>query len=185
LRSNLDPKSRLIDGNAVFKKSVDPTFLAQMCKTHEPFVAVLTCSDARVDPAKIFNLSLGDAFVVRVAGNVGSDSAVIGSLEYAVEHLGVKTVVVLGHTDCGAIKVTMDGAEPGNLGSAVKDIDSARAKLECLDAKDPDKVSEANVKLQLRMLVDRSCIMREAANDGSLSILGAMFDISTGAVRFI
>jgi carbonic anhydrase len=185
VRSNLDPKSRLIDGNAMFKKAVDPIFLAQMCKTHKPFVAVLTCSDARVDPAKIFNLSLGDAFVVRVAGNVGADCSVIGSLEYAVEHLKVKTVVVLGHTGCGAVKAAMEAAEPGNLEPVVRDIDSARAKLECLDAKDPDKVSEANVRLQLRMLVDRSCILREAANDGSLSILGAMFDISTGVVRFI
>ncbi len=185
MRSNLDPKARLMDGNAMFKKTVDPVFMAQMCKTHKPFVAVLTCSDARVDPAKIFNLSLGDAFVVRVAGNVGADDSVIGSLEYAVEHLNVKTLVVLGHTCCGAVKATMDEVDPGNLGQVVKDIESARGKLECLDAKDPDKVSEANVRLQLRMLVDRSCVLRDAMNDGSLSILGAMFDISTGVVRFI
>jgi carbonic anhydrase len=101
MRENLDPKARLVDGNAAFRRMTDSAFLARLIESHEPFIAILTCSDARVDPAKAFNLSLGDAFVVRTAGNTASDPCVIGSLEYAVDCLEVKALLVLGHTDCG------------------------------------------------------------------------------------
>jgi carbonic anhydrase len=79
----MDQKKRLVDGNATFRKTSDPAFLAELSKGQQPFVAILTCSDSRVVPERIFNLNLGDAFVVRVAGNSVADPGALGSLEYA------------------------------------------------------------------------------------------------------
>jgi len=176
---------RLADGNELFRKTLDPILLRRLSERHEPLVAILSCSDARVDPAKAFNLSLGSAFVVRSTGNSAADPSVLGSLEYAVSHLGVKAVVVLGHTDCGAVKQSFDCTGCGPLEVVLKDMEAAKSTLQGLDAKDVVKVAEANVRLQLRRLVDNSSAIRHEANEGRLLLLGAMMDLSTGVVRFI
>ena len=95
---------------------------SELVKGQHPVAAVIGCADSRVAPELLFDQGLGDLFVVRVAGNV-AEPGVIGSVEYAAEHLGTPLVVVLGHEGCGAVKSTLDGAgEDGNLGSLVKDI---------------------------------------------------------------
>ena len=185
MRENLDSKTRLMDGNAMFRRLTDSALLARLSKSHEPFIAILTCSDARVDPAKAFNLSLGDAFVVRTAGNTVTDPSVIGSLEYAVDCLEVKAIMVLGHTECGAIKSSYECTEPGNLDGVLRDIESAKSKLSCAESKDPALVAESNVRMQLRKLEDTSTIIRDAVARGKLTMYGAVLDIGTGAVRFI
>ena len=185
MRENLNPKTRLIDGNSVFRRNIDSSLLSRLTMSHEPFIAILTCSDARVDPAKMFNLSLGDAFIVRTAGNTACDPCVVGSIEYAVEYLEVKAIMVLGHTDCGAIKSTYECKEPGNLKGAVNDIECAKSKLSCVDAKDPSLVAESNVRLQLRKLEDTSVVIRNAVASGKLEMYGAVLDLATGAVKFI
>jgi len=176
---------RLMDGNELFRKALDPILLRKLAARHEPLVAILSCSDARVDPAKAFNLALGSAFVVRSAGNSAADPSILGSLEYAASHLGAKAIVVLGHTDCGAVKQSFDctGCEP--LQVVMKDIEAAKSTLQGLDAKDTVKVAEANVRLQLRRLSDNSSVIRHEVNEGKLLLLGAMMDLSTGAVWFI
>ncbi|MCU0859652.1 MAG: carbonic anhydrase [Thermoplasmata archaeon] len=162
-----------------------PTILANLAKGQEPFVAILTCSDSRVSPCKIFNLSLGEAFVVRVAGNCATDLAVLGSLEYAVSHLKVKAIVVMGHSDCGAVKASLGCEDRGNLESVMKDLECARSKLPCQRQKDPDAIAEINVMMQMRRLQDFSPAIRSAVQSNKLEIIGAVFDIATGNVRFL
>lgn len=188
MSSNSDPKSRLTEGNLRFSKSVDHTHMAQLAKKQEPFVAILACSDSRVDPVKIFNQSLGDAFVVRVSGNTASDPSLVGSLEYAVKHLNVRALLVLGHTDCGAAKLAIEGSEgteAGNLHNVVWSMHNAMVKLPNGKDRDPAAVAEMNVKLQLRMLFDGSSVIRDAATHDRLMLLGAVFEIDSGLVRFI
>ena len=185
MRSKMDPKTRLADGNAMFRRTMDPSLLSRLAKAHEPFVAIVTCSDARVDPAKVFNLSLGDAFVVRTAGNTISDPTVIGSIEYAVKCLEVKAVVIMGHTDCGAVKATYSCREPDNLDNALGEIECAKSKLDESKARDASVVAEQNVRMQLRKLEDTSTVVRSAVSKGKLEMIGAMLDLETGTVRFI
>jgi carbonic anhydrase len=180
-----DVMRRLLDGNRVFSRAADPCMLAQLSKKQEPFVAILACSDSRVDPEKVFNLSLGSAFVVRTAGNCASDPTVLGSLEYAAAHLDVKAIVVMGHTGCGAVKATCDCCDIDNLGGVVADIESARSALKGLDARDLDKVAECNVRVQMRRLVNGSAVIGDAVKKGRISVYGAMFDIPTGTVKFV
>jgi len=162
--------------------------MTQLATKQAPFVAILACSDARSDPVKIFNLSLGDAFIVRVAGNTASDPSVVGSLEYAVKHLNVRALLVLGHSDCGAAKLAIEGSEgteAGNLHSVVWSMHNAMVKLPNGKERDPAAVAEMNVRLQLRLLYDGSSIIRDAVTHERLTLFGAMFDIETGQVKFI
>jgi carbonic anhydrase len=184
LESGSDRRGRLAEGNAAFRKATDQTLFANLSKGQHPSFAILSCSDSRVVPEKLFNLSLGDAFVVRVAGNSAADSSVLGSLEYAVEHLHVRELVVLGHTGCGAVKLAMEGASPGSLGSVIRDLERAKSKVPVEFENDPDAVAESNVKLQLRLLEDNSHVIRSAVEKGELVLHGAMYDIRTGTVRF-
>jgi carbonic anhydrase len=185
LREDIDPKTRLVDGNATFRRVTDPAVLSHLSKSHEPFVAILTCSDARIDPAKVFSLSLGDAFVVRTAGNTATDQCVVGSLEYAVKHLRVKALLVLGHTGCGVIKATYDCCEPGNLEGVLREIESAKSRLEVSESKDPTAVAVTNVRMVLRKLSDTSVIIRDAVAQDGLEMFGAVLDIEDGTVEFI
>ncbi len=183
---NNDVKSRLEIGNEKFRASTDPVVLVRLAENGQaPFVAILTCSDSRVVPEKLFNLSLGDAFVVRTAGNSASDSTVCGSLEYAVGRLNVKALLVLGHTCCGAVRAVLDGYTTECLSSTIRDIERARSRLSGEDANDPDAISEANVRMQLRLLEDNCPAVRQAVRDGKLRLLGAMYDLSNGSVRFL
>ena len=175
----------MADGNAMFLKSVSPTVLANLAKGQRPFVAILTCSDSRVSPVSIFNLSLGEAFVVRVAGYCAADPTVLGSLEYAVSHLEVGAILVLGHTDCGAVKASCSCEDHGNLEPVMRDIERARSRLPVEKARDNGSVEESNVLVQIRRLKDLSPIIRDASESGKLEIIGAMFDIASGKVRFV
>ncbi len=176
---------RLVDGNANFRKLMDPSFLVRLSKGQQPFVAILSCSDSRVVPEKIFNLSIGDAFVVRVAGNSAADPTVMGSLEYAVEHLHVKSIVVLGHTGCGAVKVALEGQGPQKLQRVIADIEKARYKTPTDQQQNGDAVAESNVKLQKWAIENNSAVIGRKVMEGNLSIHGAMYDLATGNVKFI
>ncbi|MDH3365559.1 MAG: hypothetical protein OEM29_06125 [Thermoplasmata archaeon] len=185
MREGIDPKTRLVDGNATFRRTTDPTVLRRLSKSHEPFVAILTCSDARIEPTKVFSLSLGDAFVVRTAGNTATDPCVIGSLEYAVKHLQVKALLVLGHTGCGTIKATYDCCELSNLECVLREIESAKSRLGVSESKDPTAVAVINVRMQLRKIIDTSLIIREAVTQDRLEVFGAVLNIENGAVEFV
>lgn len=147
-----------------------------------PSVGVLSCADSRVPVEVVFDQGIGDLFVVRVAGN-GEGETAAGTFEYGVAALGVHTILVLGHTKCGAIDAAVAGkALPGNMGSFIAPLMPAVAGKSSTDL---TAASEANARWQAGQLLKRSEILRKAVEDGSLSMLVGMYDVDTGVVRFL
>lgn len=152
-----------------------------------PSVGVLTCADSRTPPELIFDQGIGSLFVVRIAGNFQNDVG-IGTFEYGVAALSVHTIVVLGHTKCGAVTATVAGKElPGKMNSFVNAIKPALASApKGADGKISTTDAEiANVRWQAKELVQRSEILSAAVKDGKLRVVGAMYDVETGVVRFL
>jgi carbonic anhydrase len=146
---------------------------------HRPRVAVLACSDARVPPSVVFGRPAGELFVVRIAGNTASATAV-ASLEYAVGHLDVDLVVVLGHTACGAVAAAIDGSCAGPLAPVVAPICSVVAEH---PEADPTEVSHLNVAATMDALVASSAVIADAVAAGRLTIRGAVYDLASGRLR--
>jgi carbonic anhydrase len=155
-----------------------------------PLAAVLTCSDSRVPPEIIFDQGIGDLFVVRVAGNVSATDEV-GSIEYAVEHLGTPVVVVLGHTQCGAVGAVLDGAKlPPNIANLVEPIKPAVDKAREANpqaAKDVllKAAITANVWQALEDMLRLSPIIREKVRDSQVKLVGALYDLDSGQVQWL
>lgn len=140
----------------------------------KPQMAILTCSDSRVIPEYIFQREIGDIFTVRVAGNVALDCCVLSSLEYAVIHLKIKLLIIMGHTKCGAINATEKTDEHNEL------FDEIRKSF----TKDKNHVI-SNIKYQLEMLPKRSKIISNAMKKDELKIIGAVYILENGLVEFI
>jgi len=152
-----------------------------------PSVGVLSCADSRIPVEMIFDQSVGDLFVVRVAGNYQSPDAA-GTFEFGVEALGVHTLLVLGHTKCGAVNAALDGANPpGNMPVFIRAIRPAlEAHTGGVSAiKSQTEAVEINVRWQLQQLLARSEILRKAKEEGRLQILLGVYDVTTGTVRFL
>ena len=152
-----------------------------------PFAVVLSCMDSRVPVEPVFDQSIGDLFSIRVAGNVVNVDN-LGSLEYAAKVIGVKTIVVLGHTSCGAIKGAIDNVKLGNLTELVAKIQPAIAASGPGTSKDyayVDKVGEANVRLAMKEIRADSPVLKEMLDAGAVGMVGAMYDLGTGAVTFL
>ena len=147
-------------------------------QAHHPSVAVLACSDARVPPSVVFDQPAGELFVVRLAGNTASPSAV-ASLEYAVDHLGVELIVVLGHTHCGAVAAAVDGACDGSLSAVVAPICSVAERAGCTD---PEMLSRLNVASTMRDIATSSPAIGPALQDGRVVIRGAVYDMVAGDI---
>jgi carbonic anhydrase len=159
-----------------------------------PIAAVLGCSDSRVPVETVFDQGVGDLFVIRVAGNV-VDATQMGSVEFAVEQLGTRLVVVLGHTGCGAVQATLDALErpgnvpPGNLRSIV---DRIRPAVEGLLAAEPGRdraarsrdAVRANVRAAVAALRDGSEILARRIRQDGLLIVGAVYALESGEVEF-
>jgi len=181
---------RLRAGNARFvadqplPRPLYPDQRRKLADGQKPFAVVLTCADSRVAPELIFNQQLGDLFVVRVAGNV-ADPVVLGSIEYAVEHLGCKLVVVMGHTQCGAVKAVLAGERAeGNLAELVKLIDAGKDL-----PKDRQAAMDAgvrnNVLFQTNQLGKKSTVLRDYVKSGRIKVQGAVYSLSTGVVEWL
>jgi len=146
-----------------------------------PFAIIVGCSDSRVPPEIIFDQGLGDLFVVRLPGHFLIDE-VLGSIEYAVEHLGTRLIVVLGHERCGAVEAVVKGAEAsGHIGSLVKAIKPAvdRAKSQ------PGDLLENAIWENVAMTVDQlqsSSLLQNPAKNGALKIVGAYYHLEDGSV---
>lgn len=157
----------------------------------KPFAAVLACSDSRVPVELIFDRGIGDIFVVRVAGNIAVDPTVIGSIEYAAEHLGTPLLVIMGHTDCGAVKAAIFGPVLGGDVRAVQEsIEPAakRVKKEypALSGKDLTlAVVKENVRQVKKDLLMASGDLRHLALDGKIKVVTAVYDLKTGVVQWI
>jgi carbonic anhydrase len=156
-----------------------------------PFAAVLGCMDSRAAPELVFDQGIGDIFGVRVAGNfVNTD--ILGSLEYATQVAGAKLVVVLGHSECGAVKGAIDHVELGNLTAALENIRPAVNEVtnvpgprDSKNKKFVQAVGERNVKDAAAQLTTRSPILAGLVNEHKLLIAGAMHDVSTGVVSWL
>ena len=194
----------LKQGNARFVENVQnpqSTLLASNALTHvhEPFAIILGCSDARVPAEIVFDQGLGDLFVIRVAGNVVAPSQ-IGSVEFATEKFGTKLVVVLGHSHCGAVTacvetlINPDQQFSPNLRSIVDRIRPSVYNLHEIYTANGQDIDEqevinrgikANVRMSVTQLKHGSRILEDAVNNGSLIIVGAVYDLDTGKVTFI
>jgi carbonic anhydrase len=146
-----------------------------------PFAAVLACADSRVPVELIFDQSIGHVFVTRVAGNIAS-ADIIASLEYGVAVLGTKTLIVLGHANCGAVKAAMDGkAVPGQISTLYR---SLRQAVEHAHH-DLDAAIKANAKIQAGLLRHSSPVLGDAVKKGQLSIVSAFYDLGSGEVSLL
>ena len=136
-------------------------------------------------PEIIFDQGLGDLFVVRLAGHVLNDEA-LGSIEYAVEHLGVRFIVVLGHERCGAVDATVKGGEaPGYIGSIVKAIKPAVDKAKNQPGDLLDNAIKANVTMVVEQLKSSAPILESFVKKGSLKVIGARYDLDDGKVTIV
>ena len=151
----------------------------------EPFACVLSCADSRVPPEIIFDQGLGDLFVLRVAGHVVNDM-ILGSLEYAVEHLGASLIVVLGHIRCGAVSATVQGGKaPGKIGCLIQAIQPAVDTVKSQTGNPVDNAAIENIKRGVDQLKAAAPILSEKVNAGQLQISGAFYDLDTGEVILI
>lgn len=144
----------------------------------EPFAAVLSCADSRVPVEMIFDQTIGDVFVARVAGNVVSPE-IIASLEYGVAVLGVETLLVLGHSNCGAVKAAMKAESvPGQISTLYPHLRQAVQQ----SGGSLDKAIEANAKIQAELLRTSSTVIREAVGTGKLKVESGVYDLASGKV---
>lgn len=180
---------RLMDGNARFRTGNQQhpheqlEWRRKLAEGQQPFACVLGCADSRVSPELVFDHGLGDLFAVRAAGEV-LDDAVVGSIEYAVEHLGVRLVVILGHERCGAVSAAVElvrgRAElSGSVSSLVRAIEST--VLATPEEDDPAAFLAACVAHQTRrvaaQLRERSAMIREAMDHGHAELVPATYDL--------
>jgi len=184
--------SRLVAGNERFvaAKSSHPHQDAarrhDLAGSQHPFAVVLSCSDSRLPPELVFDQGLGDLFVIRVAGNI-TDAAVIGSIEYAVEHLKTPLIVVLGHEKCGAVTAAMSGGAGSHdhiqaLVDAIAPVVTEAKK----DPKDPlDAAVRLNVKKVVGELASSEPTLAHEVKAGHLRIVGAYYSLDTGAVTVV
>ncbi len=155
-----------------------------------PLATVLSCSDSRVPPEIIFDQGIGDLFVVRVAGNVSATDE-IGSIEYAVDHLATPLVVVLGHSQCGAVTALVDDTKlPPNIASLVEPIQPAVEKARQANAgAAKDVILKAaitgNVWQSIEDMLRQSPLIREKVRDGQANVVGALYDIDSGQVEWL
>ncbi|WP_341216309.1 carbonic anhydrase family protein [uncultured Wocania sp.] len=187
----------LKEGNVRFQNNLkaNRNLLEQVNDTSDgqfPFATILSCIDSRVSAELVFDQGLGDIFSVRIAGNFVNQD-ILGSMEFACKLAGTKLIVVLGHTACGAVKGACDDAKLGNLTNMLAKIKPAvEAVTEPQDASlrnssnadFVDNVSAKNVQLTIDRIVEESDVLAEMQNNGEIKIVGAMYDINTGAVNF-
>lgn len=190
-----DPRlglKKLMGGNKRFVegKSIKPRQDAQTIKELEngqkPFATIVGCSDSRVPNEVIFDQGLGDLFIIRTAGQV-SAAASYGSMEFATLKLNTKLIVVLGHTECGAVAAAVQRPEnvPGHIVTLINDIKPAVAKCAHLPGDPVNNAVRQNVIEQVNHLRDLEPILHKKYVDGEIIIVGAVYDINTGKVEFL
>jgi carbonic anhydrase len=182
---------KLIEGNKRFSSSKqshpnqDREHRQGLAKGQKPFAVIVGCSDSRIPPEIIFDQGLGDLFVIRVAGNIVDDVA-LGSIEYAVDHLGAQLIVVLGHSKCGAVTATVQGgAVHGHIKSIVQAIEPAidPARKEPGDL--TDNTIKANARLVASQIQSSQPILSELVSNGKITVLSAYYDIENGEVHIL
>lgn len=173
----MDIRQRLTDGNAAFCAHGDAARRSETAQNGQhPYAIVICCSDSRVIPEQIFDAGIGELFVIRVAGNVIGPHA-LGSVEYAAAHLCCKQIVVLGHTNCGAVGAALAGEAEGWIKDLVTEIQTAVGP-----ERDPLNACERNVRCGVQKL---KAAFSDHPEMQDVRIDGAIYDILTGAVRWL
>lgn len=187
----------LIDGNKRFyssNKKERPSLINLSHKTHTygqfPKAVILACMDSRSAPEIIFDQSIGDIFTLRVAGNV-VNAEMLASLEYATKHSGSKLIVIMGHTQCGAIEAVCKGGLEGNLKTLTNAIDPAvkliakqHKQLDCGDDAITREIAMQNVRNMIARVTKGSSVICELLAQKKIKIVGALHDLKTGIVTF-
>ncbi len=199
LQKLMDGNKRFIENKLSNAAGCDSATRTSLANSQKPYAIILSCSDSRVPPESIFDKGLGEIFVVRVAGNV-LDPIVLGSIEYAAEHLGSSLIMVLGHERCGAVTATVDsqGKSTGskNIDAIVKEIEpsvklGAQDCVACKDEKDcaatkknelVNCVIDTNAKTIAANLTKNSEILKHLAEEKKIKIIAAKYDLDDGRV---
>ena len=199
LQQLMDGNKRYVENHMTGTKLCDLTTRTGLARSQHPYAIVLTCSDSRVPPEIVFDKGLGEIFVIRVAGNV-PDPIVLGSIEYAAEHLGSTLIMVLGHERCGAVKATVDakGKSSGSknidaivkavapaVKTAVKDCQACKDDKKCADTKKEEFVEcvvDANAKNVAAGLTKNSKILTHLLHEKKIKIVAAKYDLDDGVV---
>jgi carbonic anhydrase len=187
--------SMLVDGNHRYVAAglehprQTPDDRTAVAKKQYPYAVILGCSDSRVPPEIIFDAGLGDLFVVRVAGNIADDAA-LGSMEYAVEHLHAPLIVVLGHSNCGAVAATVDavktgGEAPGHIAALVSAIKPAVEKVKDEPGDTLDNAVRENVREVVAAIKESQPILAHEVEAGKVKVVGARYDLDTGTVEWL
>lgn len=164
----------------------------RIAETQEPFAAIITCADSRISPVLVFDLGRGNLFVSRIAGN-SIDTGTLGSTEYAIAVLGVKLVLVLGHSDCGAVKAAIAVANGtasypadryGAIGAFVDLVVPTVSALQPAD-RTLDRSIAANAAAQAQKLAASTPIVKPAVDAGDVRVVAAVYDIATGRVSLV
>ena len=200
-QSKLSPQEAielLKEGNQRFvsRGMRERDLLAQVEETSKgqfPFACIVGCIDSRVPATTVFDQGIGSLFVATVAGNIINED-ILGSLEFGCAAAGSKAIIVLGHTSCGAVKGACDSVELGNLTSLLSKINAS--VKETVEPNDPsmrnssnlpfvNEVAKNNVLRSVENIRVKSNVLRRLEEDGKITIVGAMYDVSTGQVSFL
>jgi carbonic anhydrase len=181
LKALVAGNQRFVAGGASCPRQT-PERRHEVASAQHPIAIVVGCADSRVPPEAIFGQGIGDLFVIRVAGNVVDDD-VLGSIEYAVEHLGVSLVVVLGHERCGAVQAALASERVGGHVDAI--VRKIRAAIEGARTQpDPiDAAVRANVAASVKQLQSSTPVLAPLVQQGRVKVVGARYDLDTGAVE--
>ncbi len=199
-REKITPKQALdilIEGNERFinnvKRQHDMLSVRDELKDKQrPFASVLGCSDSRTTVELVFDQNLGDIFSVRLAGNIASRK-VIGSLEFSTEYLGASIIVVMGHSNCGAVKAACDHFKGGNIGEIIDLINPAVEAETTITNNDDrtsandqfvEKVCFLNVQTQINRILKDSTIIQQQLDKKQVGLVGAVYNLTTGHVQF-
>ena len=188
-----DALKRLLDGNARFVAGKSDELngsklierRAALTKDQKPFAVIVSCSDSRVPPELVFNVGLGDVFVIRTAGEV-VDAVALGSIEYAVEHLGSSLIVVLGHQQCGAVAAAVSGAnETGKIPDVLKAIAPAVEETKGKPGDPIDNAVRANAVDIAKHIQSTGPILAPRVQSGNVKVVAARYDLDTGGVELL
>lgn len=181
----------LVEGNKRFinRLNTDHDHFEMINETREgqyPFAVILSCMDSRTSVELIFDQGLGDLFSIRIAGNIVNED-ILASIEYAVKYVGSKVLMVLGHTECGAINSAKKGVEDGHITGLLQRIQPSISKALLKESGDhlfPDEVAYANVENSLEEILNGSKIIKDMFKKGDIGIVGGVYNIETGQVDF-
>lgn len=185
LKKLMGGNKRFVEGKTI-KPRQDMNVVKKLEDGQEPFATIVGCSDSRVPNEMIFDQGLGDLFIIRTAGQV-SAAASYGSMEFATLKLKTKLIVVLGHTECGAVAAAVERPEnvPGHIVTLINEIKPAVAKCSHLPGNPVNNAVRQNVIDQVNNLRDLEPILHKKYIDGEILIVGAVYDIHTGKVEFL